>query len=664
MPALYRMPVAYLAALAVALTWAVVDRSQRVAVPDLSPSPTVATARPAMRTSIDASLVTPAGLRRSVIVKDLGVALRDGPGGYVLPGQPLDPFAIRSVFGESASMVQVGPRGGEPEGWIPSAATWAWETRLMARPTPRAGRPPLVVWAEADCLLDALAGRACPRHAKACPTEGEEEAGPKAATPLGLPILASRSIPQPGGPPRTIFEVAVPVRDRPPPPPPPREAPTSMRPALRTIWVALAIDTSASMRANLDRAKRLGADLSDSAARSGSDLTLRLALVEFRDASTVSGFRARKVCSFGSPAAFAKALAGLEPAGGGDGSVDEAVLDGMAVALPAPPGERLGTDDHLDWPAGRNGELATKLLVLVGDAPDHARDLVRVRSLAGLARASGIAIAATALPTTFRLSRDEQARRDLQWQALADGSFRPDGPDGPVPPLVFDPTEVDRVVDRLRALRADRDRHARELAARAALEAEARVAEYVDARGRTVDRLAPTLVDRHRDNLRGRRPDPRLDGRKAPSIRRGWLAERVGDAPIVTVEILLGRDGLDIAVAELSALQEANGGDARDLEEMSRQVPASSFFAEDRGPLTGSAHLARRLGLPPGRPEGLLARTQAEFLQADGPARAALEARLRANLTELIRRRADPGWDDPDRSIDGLMAIPHRLIDF
>lgn len=255
MPALYRMPVAYLIAMVVTLTWAVVDRSRRAAVPDLLPGPTVATARPAAMPTIDASLLTPVGLRRSVIVKDLGVVLRDAPGGYVLPGRPLEPFAIRSVFGESASMVQVGPRGGEPEGWIPSAATWAWETRLMARPTARSGRPSLVVYAEADCLLDALAGRACPRHAKACPTDGEEEAGPEVATPLGLPILASRSIPQPVGPPRTICLVAVPVRDRPPPPPPPREAPPSMRPPLRTIWVALAIDTSASMHANLDRAK-------------------------------------------------------------------------------------------------------------------------------------------------------------------------------------------------------------------------------------------------------------------------------------------------------------------------------------------------------------------------------------------------------------------------
>ena len=74
----------------------------------------------------------------------------------------LDYFAIRFVFGESPpdrpTMIQVGPSGGPAAGWVPMASVLEWDTRLMARPTPRAGRPALVIYREETCLLDALAG--------------------------------------------------------------------------------------------------------------------------------------------------------------------------------------------------------------------------------------------------------------------------------------------------------------------------------------------------------------------------------------------------------------------------------------------------------------------------------------------------------------------------
>ena len=62
-------------------------------------------------------------------------------------GKPLDYFAIRYLIGEEPAghpeRFQVGPMGGPPQGWVPASAVLEWDTRLMARPTPRAGRPPL-----------------------------------------------------------------------------------------------------------------------------------------------------------------------------------------------------------------------------------------------------------------------------------------------------------------------------------------------------------------------------------------------------------------------------------------------------------------------------------------------------------------------------------------
>src|SRR5262249_12088924 len=143
-------------------------------------------------------------------------------------GKPLDYFAIRFVYGEwpagAPTMLQVGPRDGPPQGWVPAGSVLEWDTRLMARPTRRAGRPALGIYRAERCLLDALAGRRCPLHHGRCPTEGEEsaaagpgDAGAGEPTALGMPILQSRSIPEPDGTERTIFEVASLVRDVAPP---------------------------------------------------------------------------------------------------------------------------------------------------------------------------------------------------------------------------------------------------------------------------------------------------------------------------------------------------------------------------------------------------------------------------------------------------------------
>src|SRR5205823_6167233 len=120
--------------------------------------------------------------------------------------------------------------------------------------TPSAGRPPLLIYREESCLLDALAGRTCPRHSGRCPIEGEESGKSAKTPPGGLPILRSKSIPQPDGSARTVFEVVSLVRDLAPPPPPPAHPPADFLPGLRRVEIAFVIDTTASMQSTIDAA--------------------------------------------------------------------------------------------------------------------------------------------------------------------------------------------------------------------------------------------------------------------------------------------------------------------------------------------------------------------------------------------------------------------------
>ena len=545
----------------------------------------------------------------------------------------------------------------------------------MARPTPTAGRPPLVIYREEPCLLDFLAGRLCPRHQGRCPVEGEETGRTPKASPMGLPILQSKSIPQPDGSARTVFEVASLVRDLAPPPPPPAPAqlPADFLPGLRRVEIAFVIDTTASMQATIDAARRLAARLAADATERYRDVALRLSLVEYRDRSPAFGFVARVVTPFTDPQGFRAALETIAAAKRGDGSVDEAVLDGVATALPPSASERSG-GVHPDWPTGRAGDLSTKLLVLLGDAPDHARDRKRAEALADQARRSGITIAAVELARPGQLSADESARYRDQWRALAEGSFRPldkaTGFQKPIAPVVLTPDRADQLVPVLQALIDDRVEHARNLAALAAAEAEGRLGEYVNAQGLTLDQVAPVLVDLHRGETAGQaRPDPRFNGRKAPSVRRGWIAERQGGVAIVSVEVLMSRAELDVLIDELSRLQEAAQGTARDLSDLLRIGNAAAsgetgFLSADRGQRTFADHLRRRQGLPPAPPDSLLHRTQADLLQADDLYRATLNESLSKSLAGLVRRRNAPDWSDPRRTIDGMALVPYALIDF
>ncbi|MBV8268686.1 MAG: VWA domain-containing protein [Planctomycetaceae bacterium] len=696
MPALYRMPVFYLAVMvltaAIGLGAWVRPRGASRTSPELSagasaqappPAVPVDTPPPAAKlgTAADGILRTPDGLLRKVIIKDPNLVCRDRPTGGEPVGPPLDAFAIRFLYGVSPpndpAMFQIGPREGPAQGWVPAASVLEWDTRLMARPTPRAGRPALVIYREEQCLRDALLNRSCPRHQGRCPTEGEEDqrASSAESTPLGMPILRSRAVKEPDGSSRTLFEIASLVRDPAPSPPPPKEPPPDLLRALRRLEIAFVIDTTESMQATIDAARRLAAQLVAETSKSRSDVTLRLALVEYRDDSPVFGFKARIVTPFTDPAGFRAALFRIEAAERGDGSVEEDMLDGVAMALPRAPGERPGTP-HLNWPEGPHANLATRMLVLLGDAPDHAHDLARADALAALARDSKINIATLALNRPASLSRAEEIRYIAQWKALAEGSFRPrekkSGFTLVGDAAIYRLDQTDKLVPNLKSLINDRRKHALDLAALAAAEVEGRLTEYVRREGLTLDQVAPVLADLHRGEASDQaepRPDPRFQGRRAPSVRRGWIAERRGGVPQFTVEVLMSRDELDTLIDELTQLQQAARGTARDLADRIRfgttaATGETEFRAADRGAKTFTVHLRRRRGLPPARPDSLLNRTQADLLQADDTDRAARDARLGASLSELIRRRNAPVWNNPRRTIDSMASVPYSLIDF
>jgi hypothetical protein len=439
------------------------------------------------------------------------------------------------------------------------------------------------------------------------------------------------------------------------------------------VYVAFTIDTTRSMQASIDAIKRTAAELVAETSKRYHDVTLSLALVEYRDADPRYGFKTRVVTPFTDPATFRAAIDGLTAARVGDGSVDEAVLAGIAATLPRPPDEPFGQVQHLDWPTGRAGELASKIIILLGDAPDHARDLALTETLADQAKRAGITIATISMPGG-RDPLDEDKRYRAQWHALAEHSFRPldraQGFKQPIAPIALTLADAPSIAPGLQALIDDRIEHARNVAALAAAEAEQRLAAYVNSQGLTLDQVYPVLVDLHRGEPDSKpRPDPRFQGRKAPSVRKGWIAEKLEGKPLVTVEILMTRAELDSLIAELTSLQQAAQGSARDLSDLLSIGTAaasgeSAFLAADRGNQTFADHLRRRQGLPPARPDSLLRRTQADLLQADDSYRAALDQHLGGTIERLIRRRNDPDWDDPKRMIQGMSLVPYELIDF
>ncbi len=230
MPALHRMPLFYLLATVAAAVAALVahghrDVPSKAVYPDGSaavspqpptgepfdanPDPTCGPSGTDGGLADDGILRTPDGLRRKVLVKSLDIVPSPDPGGPRAASPTLDYFSIlfvldERVAGDGQPWFRVGARDGTPIGWVPASGVLEWDTRLMARPTERAGRRVLVIYRQRSCLAHALAGDACPEHPDGCPIEGEEPAVParntdNAGTTAGFPILDAGTVDLAGG---------------------------------------------------------------------------------------------------------------------------------------------------------------------------------------------------------------------------------------------------------------------------------------------------------------------------------------------------------------------------------------------------------------------------------------------------------------------------------
>ena len=507
----------------------------------------------------------------------------------------------------------------------------------MALPTADSHRPALDVYKERTCLIAAVRSARCARHPRpgTCPIAGSEPAGSSGDRPppvIGLPILRAEGVSLANSANATLFQVAALVREtalrrrRP-------EPPDDLKLALRQVYIAFVIDTTNSMRPAIEAVRRVVEELSDERSPRYRGLSLRVALVEYRDQD--AGYP--RAQDFRPPAALRPILGTVEAAARGDGTIPEAVFDGVTAALPAA--------RNLAWPAGPIGDASTKLLVLIGDAPDHATDLVRAKEIAAQARKNHITIAAVRL-TDPLLSRSEAACLRDQWRVLAEQGYRPEQGAGaakqllpPMLPVVSPEASADRdaavaeIASHVQALIDDRARDALRIAAERQAESERRLKAYANSQRLTLDQLAPVLVDLHRGEAQPEyHQDPRFQGQKAPSIRVGWVADKLGEKPMVSAAVLMNRDELGVLIDELEAFVQAAEG-ARDLSELRRIGMAAAagetaFLAADRGERTFAEHLQRQ-GFPPPRNGSLLGRTQADLLQADSLYRGELRSRLR-----------------------------------
>ncbi len=644
-PSLYRMPVAYLT-MAVVLTSAVAwgrrTNHQSDGAEDVpNPLPTTSATKLALPPPVvkptlppptaDLILRTAQGVRRKVLVADREVFPRPTPDGDA-SSSGIAPSAIRFVLDETPTQLRIGSAMGGAEGWVPRASVVDWNSRLVARPTARSTRPGTELYVDRSCLASAVSGRPCPRHTGHCPGEVEDSDGGASGAGSLWAILDIATVPGGAGEPRTIYEVA-PILAEETVTEPERLVP--LRPALRQVFIAFVIDTTASMQPAIEAVRRMATDTAAAVTRRHADVTLHLGLVEYRDDAPGLGFKARVATPFTSAAGFRGIVGSLEAALREDDSGSESVLDGVALALP-------GTKGGLAWPADRAGKLATRLIVLVGDAPDHDRDLHRTDELAGRAREAGIAIATVLLDRPGLLSEEGRNRLEAQWRTLAASSYRPPGVS--TAPVVLRGADAADLATRLGTLIEDRIKVARDMVGLAAAEDEGRLADYLAARGQTMVEVAPLLDAMRRGGL-----SPRRTRRKVPSNKRGWLAERMGDTRMVTVEALLSRDELASVGAELAALERSKTIESSEAMPIVNATALGElvFLDVDRVRLSLDDHRRRRSSLP-------------TTLEVQGPWR----VRLGLAVVAWSRLRDAPDAIIPGRPLAGYVAVPFGMIDF
>lgn len=680
MPAFHRMPITYLAALAVGAVAAIVSMvrpGESTPVKPSDPGPLAgspADAPPPARPEPppdDGILRTAAGLRRKVLIRQTGLRFEDQPRGGQTVGREPGLYALAYLFDEAPDAFRVGPATGPPIGWLPRSGAIEWDTRLMARPV----SPDSTMFAERSCLLDDLAGRTCPKHPSGCPRAVmPRKAGP-AKVPMGLPVLQSASIPQPEGPDRTIFEVVSPVRER--GAMPDVQLTSDDQASLRDVYIAIVMATSPSMTLSIEKAREAARTLADEAARRYPEIRLKLALVEYRDdrvPDRPDGFEfvSKIRTGFVGPREFQEILEKVRASTYRDGTMDERPLEGVAMALPGPPGDPVAAVNHLKWPTGRGGDLAAKLLVLVGDAPDHEPDADRIEHLARTARQARITIAAVSIANPS-LNPGERARYQRQWAGLASGSYRPldrqAGFQKPIEPIARTLGQAASLAANLQKLIDDRIEAARQLAVLARAEAEGKLTEYTNREGLTIDQIAPVLEDLQRV---AKPPEERLGEGKtrvAPSVERGWIALNKAGRPLVELELLMSRAELDRLIDDLRMFHQAILSEAASPADLVRALSASAsgdrgFLERDRGDETFADYLLKQ-GLPPAKPGSLLRRRQVDLTQTDPLLKVDLESALSQGVARLIERRQSPDWDDPSRLVDRSMSwVPYEPIDF
>ena len=271
----------------------------------------------------------------------------------------------------------------------------------------------------------------CPQHPKpgTCPLAGRQP-GRQRGVPrpiIGLPIFEREARKAANGETSSLFRSGLALFGRRvPPPPPPQASRHDLKRALKGSLYRLrtrhdAFDAACHRRSTAGRRRTCRRPI---AALPRVEPAGRLGRVS-RRRSLLS-----RVTSFTNAAVLRTALQRVSAALEGDGTIPESVYRGVEAALP-PAG-------RLDWPTGVVGDASTKLLVLLGDAPDHETNLQRAKVLASQARAARITIAAVELQSPL-LARSEASLLRSQWRALAEGGYRPvagQGLDDPLLPIL------------------------------------------------------------------------------------------------------------------------------------------------------------------------------------------------------------------------------------
>lgn len=178
---------------------------------------------------------------------------------------------------------------------------------------------------------------------------------------------------------------------------PPAQEERAERPVLDVVFV---LDTTSSMGGLIDGAKQKIWSIASRMASGKPTPKVRVGLVAYRDQGDAYVTQVHGLSE--DLDGVYKTLMGLRAEGGGDGP--EAVQDGLADAV-----------EKMQWSDARR---VAKMVFLVGDAPAHHQDRVRLNAAAKKAIGKGIVV------NTIRCGSDGTAGQQFTEVAkLADGTF-------------------------------------------------------------------------------------------------------------------------------------------------------------------------------------------------------------------------------------------------